>query len=196
MMNVLGWMAVASFAACTVVIVWVLHRTFQYLYVNVSPERINDDNSVVSNFIELLDEARTSMILYDDGNDTDGAVYNDSRVIDAVRRKLRSNPDFELRCLFNCDEHVKLREEFTNEPQVDIRTRSDGGRERKVHYKIIDGGIKAYLSRHELGSSRRRCKIVDCTNVSKRHRSRVAGIVLREYTEDFAMAFRAAKVRD
>ena len=195
-MNVLGWVAVASFAASTVVIVWVLHRTFQYLYVKVSPVRINDDDSVVGNFIELLDEARTSMIVYDDGNDMDGSVYNDSRVIDAVRRKLRSNPDFELRCLFNCNDEVKFRKEFTDEPQVDIRTRSDGGRERRVHYKIIDGGVKAYLSRHKLGSSQRRFKTVDCTNVSKRHRSRVAGIVLREHTEDFAMAFSAAKVRD
>ena len=196
MMNVLGWVAVASFAACTVVIVWVLHRTFQYVYVKVSPARINDDNSVVSNFIELLDEARTSMIVYDDGNDMDGAVYNDCRVIEAVRRKLRSTPDFELRCLFNCNDDVKFRKEFTDEPQVDIRTRIDVDRERKVHYQIIDGGIKAYLSRRELGSHLRRFKIVDCTNVSKRHRSRVAGIVLRKHTEDFATAFSAAKVRD
>lgn len=196
MLIVLGWVAVGSFAACTVVIVWVLHRTFQYMYVKVSPVQINDDDSAVTNFIELLDEARTSMILYDDGNDMAGSVYNDSRVIDAVRSKLRFNPDFELRCLFNCDEGVKFRKEFTDEPQVEIRTRSDVGRERKVHYKIIDGGVKAYLSRHELGSIQRRFKIVDCTNVSKRHRSRVAGIVLREHTEDFAMAFSAAKVRD
>ncbi len=195
-MIVLGWVAAGSLVASTVVIVWLLHRAFQYVYVKVSPVRINDDDSVVSNFIELLGEARTSMILYDDGNDMAGSVYNDSRVIDAVRSKLRSNPDFELRCLFNCDEDVKFRREFSNEPQVDIRTRCDVGRERKVHYKIIDGGIKAYLSRHELGSSQRRFKIIDCTNVSKRHRSRVAGIVLRKHTEDFATAFNAAMVRD
>ena len=196
MLLVLGWVAAGSFAASTVVIVWLLHRAFQYVYVQVSPIQINDDDSVVSNFIELLDEARTSMIVYDDGNDMAGSVYNDSRVIDAVGRKLRSNPDFELRCLFNCDDDVQFRKEFADAPQVDIRTRSDKDRERKVHYKIIDGGMKAYLSRHELGSSQRRFKIVDCTNVSKRHRSRVAGIVLREHTEDFAMAFDAAKVRD
>ena len=196
MMIVLGWVAAGSLVASTGVIVWLLHRAFQYVYVKVSPTRINDDNSVVSNFIELLDEARASMIVYDDGNDMDGAVYNDSRVIEAVRRKLRSNPDFELRCLFNCNDDVKIRKEFADEPQVDIRTRIAVDRERKVHYKIIDGGIKAYLSRHELGSSQRRVKIVDCTNVSKRHRSRVAGIILRKHTEDFATAFNAAAVRD
>ncbi len=195
-MIVLGWVAAGSLVASTVVIVWLLHRAFQYVYVKVSRARINDDNSVVSNFIELLDEARASMIVYDDGNDMDGAVYNDSRVIEAVRRKLRSNPDFELRCLFNCNDDVKFRKEFADEKQVDIRTRIAVDRERKVHYKIIDGGIKAYLSRHELGSSQRRVKIVDCTNVSKRHRSRVGGIILRKHTEDFATAFNAAAVRD
>ena len=196
MLIVFGWVAAGSLVASTVVIVWLLHRAFQYVYVQVSPTQINDDDSVVSNFIELLDEAHTSMIVYDDGNDMDGSVYNDSRVIDAVRRKLRSNPDFALQCLFNCDEDVRLRKEFAHEPQVDIRTRPDMGGERKTHYKIIDGGMKAYLSRHELGSSQRRFKTVDCTNVSKRHRSRVAASVLRKHTEDFAMAFNAAKARD
>ena len=192
MLSVLGWVAVVSFAASTVFIVWMLHRTFQYMYVQVFPIQINDEDSVVSNFIELLDEARTSMILYDDGNDMDGSVYNDSRVIDAVHRKLRSNPDFGLQCLFNSDDDVKFRKEFAHEPQVDIRTRSDVGRERKTHYKIIDGGSKALLSRHEWGSRQRKYKIVDCTNLSKRHRRRVGGIVLRKHIEDFTTAFNAA----
>ena len=193
MLSVLGWIAVVSFAVSTVFIIWMLHRAFQYVYVQVSPERIHGDNSVVTNFIELLDQARTSMIVYDDGNDMDRAVYNDSRIIDAVRSKLQSNPDFELKCLFNCNDDVKFRKAFRGEPRVDIRTRSDVRPERKTHYKIIDGGLKAYLSRHELGSSQRRFKTVDCTNVSKRHRSRVAGFVLSKHTEDFATAFDAAK---
>ena len=194
-MIVLGWLAIVILAASTVVIVCLLHRTFQYVCVKVSPEQINDNSSVVSNFVELLNEASSSMILYDDGDDTDGAVFNDSRVVDAVRRKLQSTPDFELRCLFNCNDDVRFRKELANEPQVDIRTRCNMGHERKTHYKIIDGGVKAYLSRHELGSNQRRFKIVDCSNVSKRLRSRVGASVLRKHTEDFAMAFNAAKVQ-
>ena len=193
MLIVLGWVAAGSLVASTVVIVWLLNRAFQYVYVQVSPEGIHGDNSVVTNFIELLDQARTSMIVYDDGNDMDRAVYNDSRIIDAVRSKLQSNPDFELKCLFNCNDDVKFRKAFRGEPRVDIRTRSDVRPERRTHYKIIDAGMKAYLSRNELGSSQRRFKTVDCTNVSKRHRSRVAGFVLSKHTEDFATAFDAAK---
>ena len=193
MMTFLGWVAVVSSTTCTVIMFWLLHRAFQYVYVKVSPVQINDDESVVSNFIALLDEARTSMILYDDGNDMVGSLYNDSRVIDAVHSKLRTNPKFELQCLFNCNDDVEFRKEFADKPRVEIRTRNDTDREGKVHYKIIDGGLKAYLSRHSLGSSQRQFKTVDCSNVSKRHRSRVAEIVLRKYTMDFATAFGAAK---
>ena len=196
MLTFLVWAAAAFFTACTVIIVWVLHRALLYLDVKVTPVQVNDDDSVVSNFIELLDEAHTSMILHDDGNNMDGSVYNDRRVIDAVRGKLRVNPDFKLQCLFNCNEDVRFRKEFANEPQVEIRTRTVTGSVGGVHYKIIDGGVKAYLSRHERGSRDRIYKIVDCTNVSKRHRSRIAEIVLGKYTADFASAFSAATMRD
>ena len=196
MLTFLGWVAAAVFTACTVIMVWVLHRAFQYADVKVTPGRVSDDGSAVSAFIELLDEAQASMILYDDGNSENGSVYNDRRVIGAVRRKLRDNPDFNLQCLFNCNEDMRFRKEFANEPQVEIRTRNDSGSESGVHYKIIDRGMKAYLSRHERGAGERIYKIVDCTTVSKRHRSRIAESVLGEYTADFATAFSAATMRD
>ena len=95
-----GWMAIGVLAAFTVLGIWILHHAFQFVYVRVTPGQVNDDDSVVSNFIELLDEARISMVVYDDGNDMAGSLYNDRPVIDAVRRKLRANPDFQLRSLF------------------------------------------------------------------------------------------------
>ena len=143
------------------------------MYVRVTPVQVNDDDSAVRNFIDLLSAARTSMVVYDSGNDMVGSLYNDRRVIDAVRRKLRASPDFQLQCLFNCDHDVMFRKELANEERVDIRTRIDSGNPGEIHYKMIDGGVKAYLSRHALGSRDRIYKIVDCTSVSKRHRSRV-----------------------
>lgn len=196
MLTFLSWVAAAVFTASTVIMIWMLHRAFQYADVTVTPARVNDDDSVVGNFIELLDEAQTSMILYDDGNNMDGSVYNDPRVIDAVRRKLRGNPDFELQCLFNCNDDMGFRKEFANEPQVEIRTRNDTGSVGGVRYKIIDRGMKAYLSRHGQGSREGIYKIVDCTSVSRRHRSRVADSVLGKYTADFASAFSAATIRN
>lgn len=196
MVTFLGWTAAAVFTVCTVIMVWVLHRAFQYADVKVTSARVNDDDSVVSDFIELLDEAQVSKVLYDDGNNIEGILYNAPRVIDAVRSKLRDNPDFNLQCLFNCNEDMPFRKELANEPGVDIRIRDDPGSESEVHYQIIDRGVKAYLSRRERGSRERTLKIVDCTTVSRRHRSRVAECVLGKYTADFASAFSAAAMRN
>ena len=192
----IGWTTVGALAAGTILGVWILLRAFQFVYVRVTPVQVNDDDSVVRNFIDLLSEARTSMVVYDDGNDMVGSLYNDRRVIDAVRRKLRASPDFQLQCLFNCDHDVMFRKELANEERVDIRTRSNSGNLGEIHYKMIDGGVKAYLSRHALGSRDRIYKIVDCTSVSKRHRSRVVEGVLGKYKEDFSRAFDAVGDRD
>ena len=190
------WSAIGALAASTVVGIWILLRAFQFLYVRVTPVQVNDDDSVVTNFIELLSEARTSMVVYDDGNDMEGSLYNDPRVIDAVRSKLRSHPDFQLQCLFNCDHDVKFRKELAHEQRVDIRTRIDAGDSGRIHYKMIDGGVKAYLSLHALGSRKRKFKVVDCTTVSKRHRARVAEGMLGKHKADFARAFDAAEDRN
>ena len=193
MLAVVGWMVAGALVAGTVWGIWFLNRAFQYVYVRVTPVQVNDDDSVVTNFIELLSEARISMVVYDDGNDMDGSLYNDPRVIDAVRSKFREQPDFKLQCLFNCDDDVKFREELAHEQRVDIRTRIDSGDQGEIHYKMIDGGVKAYLSLHALGSRDRIYKIVDCTTVSKRHRSRVAEGLLGKHRADFARAFSAAE---
>ena len=190
------WLAGGALAASTVAGVWILLRAFQFVYVSVTPVQVNDDDSVVTNFIDLLSEARTSMVVFDDGNDMDGSLYNDPRVIEAVRSKLRSKPDFQLQCLFNCDRDVKFRKELAHEQRVDIRTRIDVGDPGETHYKMIDGGVKAYLSPHALGSRKRKFKIVDCTTVSKRHRARVAEGVLGKHKADFARAFAAAAGRN
>ena len=195
MLAVVGWMVAGALVAGTVWGIWFLNRAFQYVYVRVTPVQVNDDDSVVTNFIELLSEARVSMVVYDDGNDMDGSLYNDPRVIDAVRSKLREHPAFKLQCLFNCDDDVKFREELAHEQRVDIRTRIDSGDQGEIHYKMIDGGVKAYLSLHALGSRDRIYKIVDCTTVSKRHRSRVAEGLLGKHRADFARAFSAAERR-
>ena len=189
-------LAIGALAASTVAGIWILLRAFQFVYVSVSPVQVLDDDSVVTNFIELLSEARTSMVVYDDGNDMEGSLYNDRRVIEVVRCKLRANPDFQLQCLFNCDDDVKFRKELAHEQRVDIRTRIDAGDLGKIHYKIIDGGVKAYLSLHALGSRKRKVKIVDCTTVSKRHRARVAEGVLGKHKADFARDFAAAAGRN
>ena len=195
MLTFFSWLTAGVLVVSAVAGVWYLLRSFHFLYAEVTHAIVNDDESVASNFIRLLDEARASMIVYDDGNNMQGSPYNDPSVIDAVRSKLRSDPAFELRCLFNSNEPMEFRKELEHERQVDIRTRRDSGRGSKIHYKIIDGGEKAYLSKHERGASKQRFRIVDCTGVPERHRRRVAKSLLGRHVADFARAFNAAEMR-
>lgn len=140
----------------------------------------------------MLNEAQESLIIFDDGDDIDGSIYNDRRVIDAVQDKLRNNPEFELRCLFDSDDDLLFRRELERERHVSIRTRSCCALTDGIYYQIIDGGTKAYLSRRALGSKERRFRLVDCTRVPRRHRGRVADTVLGRYKEDFEHAFGAS----
>ena len=140
----------------------------------------------------MLNEAQESLIIYDDGDNSEGSLYNDRRVIEAVLEKLKDNPLFEVRCLFNCNDELLFRKELKGERQVDVRIRSNSAPEDGIHYKIIDGGSKAYLSRHALGSKQGRYKIVDCTRVPLRYRADVADSLLGTYKEDFERAFEAS----
>ena len=67
-----------------------------------------------------------------------------------MQRKLDQNADFKIQCFFNFDHDLLFKQVFGNHPQVDIRT-GDNVAANDVHYKIIDDGRKAYLSRHKLG---------------------------------------------
>lgn len=148
MLDFYAWVALGTIVVSTTLMVLNLNSGFQYLYVQSTEPAISDDDSVLENFVGLLREARESMIVYDDGDSREDSLYNDPRVINAVHQKLRDTPAFELRCLFNCDEALQFRKELESQPQVRIRTRGSSASAYEVHYKIIDGGDKAYLSRH------------------------------------------------
>ena len=187
-----SWVALAWAVVATVLVFWMLHRAFQFDYVRSTSPAINNDASAVRSFIGMLNQAQESLIIYDDGDDSEGSLYNDRRVIEAVQRKLSGNPVFEVRCLFNCDDNLLFQRELKGERRVHVRIRSNGPSDDGIHYKIIDGGAKAYLSRHALGSKQRRYTIIDCTRVPPRHRGHVADSLLGTYKEDFEHAFEAS----
>lgn len=193
MLDFLSWVAIAGFGVLMFVILRILNRGFQVVYVRFTEPEIDYNAVAVENFVCMLKEARESMIVYDDGDNTEGSLYNDPQVINAVHNKLQAKPEFVLQCLFNRDNDHLFKKELAGTPSVTIRTRSSSVPAHEIHYKIIDDGQKAYLSRHRLGSSERRFKIVDCTEVSPRHRERVADVVLGRYKNHFERAFAASK---
>lgn len=169
-----------------------LHRAFQFRYVLSTSPAINDNASALRSLLGMLNEAQESLIICDDGENSGGSLDNDSRVIEAVQEKLKDNPLFEVRCLFNCNDELLFRKELKGERQVDVRIRSNSAPEDGIHYKIIDGGTKAYVSRHALRSKKGRYKIVDCTRVPPRYRADMADSLLGMYKEDFEHAFEAS----
>lgn len=173
-------------AFCVFAAIRVLYKAWPILDVTAT-NAINDDPAATEYFVGLLDEAKEKMTIYDDGNDMAGSIYNDPEVIAAVQGKLEQNADFKIQCFFNFDHDLRFRQVFGDHPQVDIRT-GDNAAANDVHYKIIDDGRKAYLSRHELGHSERSIRWIDCTRV-QRDLGHVTDEVLGEYKKDIARKF-------
>lgn len=164
----------------------------QLRHVSVTRVDWNNDDSTSQNFLELLDDAQNCIIIYDDGNGQDGSIYMNQKIVEAVREKVKANSNFQVRCLFNCDDPSLLfRRALSHFDQVEIKINRDPMQKMATHYKIIDGGKKAYLSKHSLGVSIRRFKRVDCSKVPERRFQRTANAILGSFNRHFDTAFGA-----
>ena len=182
---VVGPIGILAYGAVT------LNRAHYLQLVDSTQLGENTDTTTKQHFLDLLEEAEHTMVIYDDGNKMASSIYADQDILEALKKKLQEYPDFQVQCLFNFpDPDLPFRREFSQVPSVEIRTRSS---RFPIHYKIIDDGDRAYLSRHDPGESKRQFRTVDCTKVPKRHRKYVRDTVLREYKQDFRQAFGAAQ---
>lgn len=152
---------------------------------------VSDDQVAVKKFLELLDEARESMIIYDHGDTRAGSIYSDQEVTEAVWRKLFSNPGFSIRCLFDFDEPgLPFRRALEHRSsRVQIRAPVPQRDKLAYHYKIIDNGSKGYLSRNRAGQTAKRIRVVDCTEIPIAHRCRVSDVALRRFKKHFRRTF-------
>ena len=177
---VVGASVVLCLTVCLIVAVTILYRGWAFLRVS-TVTGWNSDKTAEDNFLALLQDATESMVVYDDGNKMAGSIYENQQVIDAVHKKLSENPKFRLSCYFNFDHAVLFRQEFAENPRIQIVT---GHRDRPnddVHYKIIDEGLKTHISRHEVDSQERQYRIIDCTRVPKGRMAHVADVLLESY---------------
>lgn len=165
----------------------------QVQLVKSSRVALNDGASTKRGFVELLREENRSIIVCDDGDRVHDSIYDDREVLDAIRRKLNHVTGFAMRCLFNVDEPRLLIRRAVNDSRlpVEIRIKHPDSPRCRVHYKIIDGGTKAYLSRLESGKTKRHYRIVDCTGVPKKHQKHVSEETLGLFNEHFQNAFSA-----
>ncbi len=131
-------------------------------------------------FLELLEEAETEILMYDDGDVGEGSLYQSPKVVEAIKAKLQENPGFRVRCVLNELDDTLFKRQLAP-PGVDIRLRSSNP--SRVHYKIIDG-MKAYVSCHQPGEVARNRRMIDCTNAPSRRPGRHP-LALQRYIEDF-----------
>lgn len=183
--NVVWWSASvvvgATVILCLVLAIRTIYRGWAFLQVTTTSDS-NSDEAAVEQFVALLDEAETSMVVHDDGNKMDGSIYESETVIDAVRKKIAKHRDFRLACHFNFG-GTRFTEELARCPAVRIRTGQGDRPADDVHYKIIDCGRKAHLSSHRFNSKERRYKVIDCGNVPRRLMTHVTDVLLGRYKD-------------
>ncbi|MCY4594389.1 MAG: hypothetical protein OXC19_06255 [Bryobacterales bacterium] len=168
-------------------------QDIQLQCVTSTPSDVNTDQVAREKFLNLLGAASQSMIVYDDGNNMPDSIYHNQHVIHAVREKLDENPQFRMRCLFNSKDPSPFREALSAyDGRVAIKTRNPLLPPMVTHFKIIDGGRKAYLSRHPFASPERRYKMVDCTKVPDKHSEYVQDVILGKHIKGFDAAFARA----
>ena len=194
---ILGTIGTSILIVGAVFMIWKALIGAQMLRVTIHDPSTNDDNFAVAKFANLLEQAKTKMVVYDDGNEMAGSAYMQRSLIEAVQQKLHDNSIFTMYCYFNYDEPDTLfRQTFDNEPRVDIRT---GGhtpetRPSGIHYKIIDDGRMAYLSQHGHGDSERKFQLIDCTEVSEWALKSVTNSLLGEYKKDIKKKFAPSRL--
>ena len=94
------------------------------------------------------------------------SFYSDQEVLNAIDTKLRENPRFVMKCLFNCPVPHPLSTTFARETRVNLRTTGLGkDRPRDTHMKVIENGRMAYFTQHDFGSTVRQYELVDCLTV-------------------------------
>ena len=149
-----------------------------------SPRAGNSNQSAINRTISLLKEAKCEIEMFDDGDSSIGSVYEDADFLDSMTDKLERNPDFRIRCLFNVDnKNLKFTQLFGGHPNVEIFVRIEQPRPSKRHYKTIDGGVKGYISEHDLGDNKRMYEEFSCLNMNRSDASRAGRRILKNIRE-------------
>lgn len=185
---ILGALGAVILAVCVWIMVREIRITSKRLKAIIHEPSISDDDRAVSSFTDLLEQAHSNMTIYDDGGDNGGSIYMKEEVVEAVRKKLHDMPEFTIRCYFNLNNDTLFRQAFNDADRVEIQT-GTGERPDDTHYKIIDDGRMAYLSRHGLGSSERKFQIIDCTRVDESDFKDMTNSLLGEYKQDIERKF-------
>ena len=182
-------MAVSIVSAVSFLVgIFILYRNWPYF----SMQKIrgnNDDYIAVASFSNLIKEAEEKISISDHGNIMDESIYQNEGVIKTVEKKLEGSPNFLIECGFTSGDENKFRQKFETHPRVKIVQRVEPDLEYP-HYKIVDGGKQAYLSRHDLGSNDRLVQYYNFSRVKPRSgQIDVQDKYMRPYLRDIENTF-------
>lgn len=140
-------MAIIAIIACGfVVFILVMKASFHVL--SLVQKGVNDDAFATDIFCGLLKQMKREIIIHDDGEEQ--SFYDDPEVVKLIRTKLAEG--CQVRCLFNKQVPSLCLVELVNEfpDKLEIRYTPDWfvREQPDVHYKIVDRGSMAYISRH------------------------------------------------
>ena len=150
-----------------VVILILVLRTNSRLSVAITRGE-NDDNEAARYFRELVCDMEKQMIIHDDGDSTCTTLYNNDEVVEAVKERLLRDSHLAITCLFNKRDSIKMIDLVDDLPNFKVFYVPEDDQKNGIHYKIIDRGRKAYLSKHCPGSTDRQYELVDCSAAPKR----------------------------
>ncbi len=177
--------SIASFA----IGIYILYRDWPYFAMRKT-SGLNNDYIATDYFSGLMEIAEHKISISDHGNIMKESVYQNEDVIEITEKKLENNPNFIIECGFTSKDKNKFRETFENHPRVHIVQRKEPNLEYP-HYKIIDNGKEAYLSRHDLGSNNRMVQYYDFSKVKVRcGQTDVQDEYIGEYLRDIEVTFK------
>ena len=187
-----AFLMIVIFLVSFTLLYWTLNERISniwaFMQVKRTPNDFNDDDSAVSKVIPLVDQAKELLEIYDDGDNFPESMYNNEHFVSSVEKRLEANKDLRVECLFNEDEDLLFTTRLASNPRVDIYIRFRGEK-NEVHYKIMDKGLKAYVSIHDPDDKRRRAfKETDCSGVPKKKLEYVTGSIfgnIRQDRQDF-----------
>ena len=181
---VVSAIVLALVVVAAVVSVWLAHAHSLLRVTDVE----NDNEDAIRHFRTVLDQAERELLIHDDGDKTDGSLYDDDETIEAVRERLRACSRLKIRCLLNFNAGVEmagLSEEYDGRFEVRyLHQRPDDD----VHFKIADGGKMAYLSVHPKGVTERQGQVIEDLGAPKFVQKRRLGGLIEDFNTGFKRA--------
>ena len=150
------WVGVAIMAAVLlvgIIVVMSAHgdMRIETVYAN------NDDDEAADVMIDLIRQANWSLLVHDDGNNSPTSIYNNERVVEALRERMAKRPWLRARYLFSYrDQPLRLLDlaaRYSRRMEVWYTPDRPEG---DIHYKVVDFGKQVHLSIHKPEADERR----------------------------------------